>query len=473
VRYTPFETDLDHLEPDDLKVLETVAEGWYIEYKREAISVKAVGKSLSAFANHYGGWLFFGVQEADVDGSKCAGAFPGVALDQLDALLLRIRTGAVHHVSPTPAFDVKVLKGPASSIQLPEGRAVVAVSIPEGGDTPYVHSSGRIYRRKADESDPVHETDRSVLDLLWERRRRGEERIGRLIDTTPTVSKGEWAQSAYLHLHLLTEPLATPADRSGLSLSDFHRLVGLRESSGRMELPLDNVFHCGGDYVGRHVYENDPANMTVTYRYRPDCSCLISIPMRVWKPRRSSSAHDSFVQSRKYGAGFLSLTVQEGHTDPSVVDLSPVLLQVAMLIHKHREVALEDGIAGPFHAKIVLDNVWRVVPFIDTAWYLERIRKFGTPIMQDERLVVPWLLTDFITLDRVETPEGKPADPELLELAGGSLDLIRATLGGLGVPFGLTADEKGTTEITQLLEAGIRSVGVTGEEVGDAPANSN
>ena len=38
------------------------------------------------------------------------------------------------------------------------------VSVPYGHDAPYIHSRGVVYRRKADESDPVKETDREIDD---------------------------------------------------------------------------------------------------------------------------------------------------------------------------------------------------------------------------------------------------------------------------------------------------------------------
>jgi predicted HTH transcriptional regulator len=75
--YNPFNCDIDELTPDHLAVLRDTSEGWYIEYKREASKTRDIAKSLSAFANHYGGWIFYGIVGSD-DGRNTAESFPGM-----------------------------------------------------------------------------------------------------------------------------------------------------------------------------------------------------------------------------------------------------------------------------------------------------------------------------------------------------------------------------------------------------------
>ena len=73
--FNPFDSAFDEFQPADLGKLLTVAEGWYIEYKGGLVSTKSIAKSLAAFANHYGGWIFYGVGEAG-GGTHCAGYIP-------------------------------------------------------------------------------------------------------------------------------------------------------------------------------------------------------------------------------------------------------------------------------------------------------------------------------------------------------------------------------------------------------------
>ena len=81
--YTPFDKELKSLSVEDLECLTEASEGWYIEYKREAVNAGAIAKSISAFANTYGGWLFLGIEEKSRE-HPVAGAFPGIARDSLD-----------------------------------------------------------------------------------------------------------------------------------------------------------------------------------------------------------------------------------------------------------------------------------------------------------------------------------------------------------------------------------------------------
>lgn len=170
--YSPFEREISELEAADLSTLRNVQEGWYVEYKREIPSVRSIAKSISAFANTYGGWLFYGIAEAN-SGDRKAGDFPGIDNVGSSSAEVAIREAAAAHLSPAPFFQIRTLSGPSEGTGLHSGRSIVVVHIPQSTDAPHVHSDGRIFRRVGDASDPVAETDRHFLDLLW---RRGEDR---------------------------------------------------------------------------------------------------------------------------------------------------------------------------------------------------------------------------------------------------------------------------------------------------------
>ena len=64
MNYDPFNKKHIHeLTPEDLAILESIPEGWFIEYKGGAISSKDYGKEVAAFANTHGGWIFVGLDE--------------------------------------------------------------------------------------------------------------------------------------------------------------------------------------------------------------------------------------------------------------------------------------------------------------------------------------------------------------------------------------------------------------------------
>lgn len=86
--YNPFDKSFDEIIPSDLAILFSVAEGWYVEYKQEVPNASAVAKSVTAFANTYGGWLFYGIAEKSKD-DAVAGTFPGIACEDADGILQR------------------------------------------------------------------------------------------------------------------------------------------------------------------------------------------------------------------------------------------------------------------------------------------------------------------------------------------------------------------------------------------------
>lgn len=182
--YSPFKKSLAEIRPEDLLVLRDVSEGWYVEYKSGVPEAKIIAKSVSAFSNHYGGWLFLGISGSK-DGGNTAASFPGLPDSDLQDLQQRTRDSVAAHVNPMPYYDLVTLPVPCDHLDPPPKRSVFILRVPQGLDPPYVHSSGCIYRRLGDKSDPVPVTDRLVLDLLWRRSRQTRKQLRRLVHRKP------------------------------------------------------------------------------------------------------------------------------------------------------------------------------------------------------------------------------------------------------------------------------------------------
>ena len=116
-----------------------------------------MAKAISAFANTYGGWLFLGVDQLAPD-NQVAASFPGIPENQLDTIQQR-RQSVTEHLNPTPHYETKIFRGPCSKIELQEGKAIIAIEIPQSHTAPHIHKDGRIYRRVGDSSEPKPETD--------------------------------------------------------------------------------------------------------------------------------------------------------------------------------------------------------------------------------------------------------------------------------------------------------------------------
>ena len=123
--YRPFADNLQELPPEDLIRLRDVHEGWYAEYKGELIANRELAKSLSSFANQYGGWLFLGVAE-DSD-ENVAASFPGIPKSQVQNVLDSIRNSAKDLLNPPVFYNVREFEGPIDTIGLPVGRSQLAL----------------------------------------------------------------------------------------------------------------------------------------------------------------------------------------------------------------------------------------------------------------------------------------------------------------------------------------------------------
>ena len=159
--YNPFDkSPFDVLTVEDLeKLLEnSVAEGYYVEYKSQFVGNEKIGRSISSFANTYGGWYIVGVKTNE---HNIATEICGFKLSDYPDPIDKIREIVKSNIDPVPLFYSQV-------IQLDKEKAVLVVFIPDNQDKPFICKNGRVYRRVADSSDPILENNRYALDKLYE-----------------------------------------------------------------------------------------------------------------------------------------------------------------------------------------------------------------------------------------------------------------------------------------------------------------
>ncbi|SHF31700.1 helix-turn-helix domain-containing protein [Desulforamulus putei] len=158
----PFGKPLEQLEEADLHKLieEETPEGLYVEYKEDF--PRHLAKIVASFANTFGGWLIIGADARNP--RNVPTSFPGIDIsnDPKD----RFRNICQGNITPVPLFSSKlILKAEDAK------RGVLVVKIPESTYPPHITNDGRIYRRNMEGSDPVPETDRHILDRLFEKSR--------------------------------------------------------------------------------------------------------------------------------------------------------------------------------------------------------------------------------------------------------------------------------------------------------------
>lgn len=426
-RYTPFEKHLTDISEDDLATLKNVHEGWYVEYKSELIKPRDLAKSLSSFANQFGGWIFFGVSEDR--NLHVAESFPGIPDSDVSNALESLRNASKDLITPDVFYFRRVFKGPIASIGLKPDRSIIVVQIPEGADCPYVHNDGRIYRRIADSSAPKPETDRSRLDLLIERGKQARSRLADRVTRTPTVSKGEENQ-CYIHLSIMSDPYETMGHWYSTGFSKFSELM--RQKG----IPFNNIYSKSGGYIARQTINNNPYNRVLTWEFSRHCHSFITFPISlVRSPVSGVDLPDNSIYEN-----FMSKILEQELDNTRTVDLNLVLNALISMIRRHRRLAWQANVKGPFYVKAHIQNIWRTVPFIDLPAFWDHVSEYGIPIVQDEDVLVPngTSLDTFVVLPERNAPKSEPLISNE-EMGDALLDAIKIGSHILEA-FGITSD---------------------------------
>lgn len=322
--YNPFGKVFDSIIPEDLAVLLSVAEGWYVEYKREMPNASAVAKSITALANTYGGWIFYGVAEKSKD-DPVAGSFPGIAREEADGCLQRLRQAVANHSHPAPYFRVKALFGPVDSLGLPEDRCIIIGQVPWGPQAPHIHKDGRIYRRVGDGSEPRPENDRYVLDQLWNRSSKITEEYANWIGRELETSEAE-EHAAYVRLFLIADFWRDQQIKESVSLRRVREIMS--DVNGTYAIPFDNVYRTAGGFTCRQTANNDPEMLGLTWKLFGGFQSEVIIPLSKFR-RDNLGDLAPWLDGYEHADRFLQLCRRQRYHHPTIIDLN-ILLQVLM-----------------------------------------------------------------------------------------------------------------------------------------------
>ncbi|NVZ96759.1 helix-turn-helix domain-containing protein [Pseudomonas sp. B6001] len=456
--YSPFENNFEDLKADDLSALKNINEGWYIEYKQAIPKSTAIAKSISAFANSYGGWIFYGIKEESKENSV-AGEFIGIDISELDAALQRIRQ-AVANLSPACHFETRTLHGPSEIIGLDANRAIICVVVPQSIEAPHVHSSGYIYRRIADGSEPTPETDRHMIEKLFDRSKSTISRYKKWHDLDPEFSEAE-SNAPFLRIMIKPNLWRVPRSDFTFNIDSVRQTLGAK--TGRpICLPFDTVYPRAGGIIARQCHNNDPTNLSVTWDLRNDLTSDITIPLNWCKGTTQDIRR--YLSGYKHSEEFVDKLEKANIKNTSVVDLNYVHYVLRGIIEAQRELQLKAGWPLEFHLKIKLLNVWRTIPFLDLNHFLKNIDKNGIPMCLTSNVTAP---PGHHPETFVRIREFQNADIEHSEAIGQTLLSFLPVADAYGIPLyeiiaeaDYSEDEKDGFFYTALTNAGSRAMEV-------------
>jgi len=200
--FNPFGKEIKSIDKNDLEILKTVCEGWYVEYKINFTDPKKIAKSVASFANAHGGLIFIGVQ-ANAK-TNTATDFLGSSIE-LDFIHNSIRG----NINPFPYYEIEC-------VDIQKDNPLVIIVVPSSDDSPHIHSDGRIYRRQDSSSDPLKENNRSTIDELYKKKEQLQLEKDAFRNIDYGFCKGE-DERPFLCIYINTHPF-----RSAI-IKDFHR----------------------------------------------------------------------------------------------------------------------------------------------------------------------------------------------------------------------------------------------------------
>ena len=194
-------------------------------------------------------------------------------------------------------------------------------------------------------------------------------------------------------------------------------------------LPFDNIFSTSDGFVARQVNQANPLLRVFTWRFSRRCHSFVTIPL----PTLEEGHWANYQTAQEFVAELSSHQIPPPH----ILDLNAAIDIVGATMRRHRILAGKAGITGPFYLKSHLNNVWGCVPYVDNSAYIDHIREFSFPIVQDASIVVPdgTSLETFI----VSPDTGRTPSEDELVYYDGPIELSLSILNALGMPMEVLA----------------------------------
>lgn len=366
--FNPFGKGLREVKEEDLEVLKSVAEGWNVEYKREKPNPKKIAKSISSFANSYGGIYFIGI-EAD-SSTNFATDFIGVE-DSPDV----IRDSVRGHLQPFPYFET-------FSINLNNGKKVLMAVIPEGRNPPYIHSDGRIYRRQEAASDPISENNRHAIDELYRKALKYEEELEKFRNFDLTFCRGE-DDIPYLEIYVNTVPfnhfiITDFFKRENLDMvlqqfnGDFTITENVHNISFEYNMKFDSLNTYYDNVSIRYLEQQDLAYNGLTVEIDIAGNLKLLIPL-------NQKNYDSEPLAERY-TKVITRSQENSISSIRFLDGRQIFGAILGLINNYVKYLNEKGYKDKLEFKLRLRNCWRTTIYIDNEKFIEHVENFGFPI---------------------------------------------------------------------------------------------
>lgn len=382
---TIFDKPFQEISLDDVKGLQPrkVSEGMFVEYKLDFPNPQKISHSIASFANTHGGWYFVGIED-DTDNVPIN--FNGFDLRTQLQPKEHLRNVIVGNTSPIPMFESRLF-------EVGSNRAILMVFIPQSTEMPHITRDGKIYRRNAEGSDPVPETDRYTIDKMYE--------AGKEIDTyvnnfcrreivVPMLQRQGW-----LEMYFIAYPLP---QRHILEIFKLEEIEAMKNFLNKSTNPFGvadmgivfNNFSSGPNaLIARQVPSPSALEyLTLTFEIFVNGNAKIVVPFPYADTRQlPGSPYEKSTSLQKLLAYFSQSTPRY-----KIIDGWLFFSSCLILVRKYVELLKSVNWHNSFLVRFRLNNTTKHVLYFDSKIFEANIEKFGVSVCQKHSIEIPALI---------------------------------------------------------------------------------
>lgn len=378
-----YQKSANDFQSEDLAGLQSLEEGWFVEFKDRTPDTAKLARSISSFANSHGGLLVIGAKEAQK--TRRLESFSPMSRAEAERSIVRAREAVTSHMTPPAYFEAKAVEVDSLDRSIDE-RWIIVISIPKGNYGPYLHSNGCIYVRVGDAAAPHALADLTQQERLWADSLGRKARIKSRIEE---LSKQFQVGTPSIHLVILADKPGYPT--RSLTLEDF-REISLSPHASHSDPIFDQVQTLDTSVVARRTEKKvDACGIIWDYdKNRRLHFIQLPIATHFWSGQEFDNRGDMF-NLPELGKKLRARSVPG---PLMILNLLPALYFLSVIIRKVKSLHQREGYKGQLKLNACAVDCKGTAPFLGTPAYFAEVDSTNFPyVMRDVGFFEP--LDDF------------------------------------------------------------------------------
>lgn len=363
-----YQKPASEFESKDVQLLNSLEEGWFVEFKDRLPDTAKLARSISSFANSHGGLLVIGAREEQK--TRRLAQFSPMCAKEAEQCIARTREAVTSHVTPPPFFEAKAVE--VNSLgEAEEDRWIVVVSVPKGDRGPYLHSNGCIYVRVGDSAAPQPLADLAQQERMWTE---SMTRKAKILARVEMLSEQCRQGAPSVHVVVLADDVNPSSE--GL-IFDVFREIALAQHAGNAGPVFDHVQTLDTSFVARRIENHiEASNLIWDYdKLRKLHFIQIPVATHLWSGNNIENCVEQF------GLNTLAqkLSCKNAPQNLMILSLQPTLYFLSIILRKVQLLHERQGFKGELKLNARVVNAKGTVPFLGTPGYFSEVDASSFP----------------------------------------------------------------------------------------------